>query len=418
MVNDENGGTIILWQDERAGNIDIYAQRVNGAGQVQWSVNGLAVTTASNNQNSPEAISDGDQGIIVTWVDYRNDSYGDVYAQKLNSSGLAQWEENGTVICNASGEQLYPNPASDGNMGAIITWEDKRNGTDYDIYAQVINKNGFLGMFIDEDEDGITDQEEKGPNGDQDDYDGNNDGTPDSQQANVASFLTYDNQQYVTLSVPGSEKLEDVKAINHPDPNGDGAPDEDSYPFGFFRFKITGLAAGGSTTATFLLHNGPAIHKYYKYSPTPTQSLHWYEFNYDGETGAVISNDTIVLHLTDGERGDYDITANGTIMEPGGPIQSASAVPVYSEQELNLEPVYPNPFSQETTVAFTIPMATKVRLEVFDLTGKLLIQLLNKKIPAGRHSMIWPSPDIPEGMYLIKMTTKFKTSTRKILKVK
>ena len=58
------------------------------------------------------------------------------------------------------------------------------------------------------------------------------------------------------------------------------------------------------------------------------------------------------------------------------------------------------------------------KFQIFDLTGKMLMQLFNKKVPAGRHSMIWPSPDIPEGMYLIKMTTKFKVSTRKILKVK
>lgn len=418
LVDDKNGGAFVIWQDDRSGSYDIYAQRVNSSGQLQWNSDGTVVSNANANQNMPKAIADGDGGIIVTWVDYRDDINGDIFAQRLNDSGETQWEENGAVICNTSGEQIYPTPTSDGNMGAIITWEDKRNGTDYDIYAQIINKNGSLGMFIDEDEDGISDQEEKGPNGDQDNYDGNNDGTPDSQQANVASFSTYDKQQYVTLVVPNSEMLEEVKAINHPDPNGDGAPDEDSYPYGFFSFKITGLSAGSSTTATFLLHNGPGIHKYYKYSPTPTQSLHWYEFSFDGETGAVISNDTIVLHLTDGERGDYDVTANGEIVEPGGPIQSASAVPLYNEQELNLEPVYPNPFSQETTIAFTIPEATDVRLEIFDLTGKMLMQLFNKKVPAGRHSMIWPSPDIPEGMYLIKMTTKFKVSTRKILKVK
>lgn len=418
ISSDGEGGAIIVWQDERGSNMDIYGQRVNSEGENQWTTNGVVISDASGNQSIPEAIEDGKGGIIVTWTDYRSDDKGDIYVQRLNASGLFQWEENGTAICTASGTQIYSVLVSDGDEGAILAWEDLRSETKYDIYAQRIDKNGNLGMIKDEDKDGISDEEEQGPDGTQNNYDGNLDGTPDNQQANVASFLTHDKEQYVTLIVPEPAILENVQAINHPDPNATGAPEEGSYPYGFFSFTITGLTAGSQTTATFLLHNGPTISKYYKYSPTPTQALHWFEFDYDSETGAVISNDSVILHLMDGERGDYDITANGIIVEPGGPIQSATSIFHQDEFNMELEPVYPNPFNQETNIAFTIPSATEVTIEVFDLTGKLVTQLFNKQIPAGRHKIVWPTPDIPEGIYLLKMTTKLKASSRKIVKVK
>jgi hypothetical protein len=62
----------------------------------------------------------------------------DIYAQKINSTGSTIWDDNGKIICNALGDQWYPKIVSDGKEGAIITWQDHRNGLNYDIYAQKI----------------------------------------------------------------------------------------------------------------------------------------------------------------------------------------------------------------------------------------------------------------------------------------
>jgi len=47
------------------------------------------------------------------------------------------------AICTASSEQYSPQIVSDGSGGAIITWTDYRNGNS-DIYAQVVNSSGSL----------------------------------------------------------------------------------------------------------------------------------------------------------------------------------------------------------------------------------------------------------------------------------
>ena len=91
-------------------------------------------------------ISDGENGAIVTWQD---GDYGseNIYAQKINGAGELQWG-NGVTISSANSRQEIPFIISDGNYGAIICWEDSRNGGGDDIYAQQISKNGNLGEVI------------------------------------------------------------------------------------------------------------------------------------------------------------------------------------------------------------------------------------------------------------------------------
>ena len=91
----------------------------------------------------------------------------------------------------------------------------------------------------------------------------------------------------------------------------------------FFSFTINNVAPGGATTATLRLPEGSTMSTYYKYGPTPDSPIyyHWYEFMYDGQTGtgAVINNNIVTLYFVDGQRGDDDLTANGTIVDIGGP---------------------------------------------------------------------------------------------------
>ena len=173
---------------------------------------------------------------------------------------------------------------------------------------------------VDSDGDGVPDIEEQGPDGSDEDYDGNEDGTSDSQQDNVASFHTYNGEHYVTIASPNGTTFVNVQAVDNPSP-GD-APAEINFPYGFFEFTVSGVGTG-DTPVTLYLPGGRSINAYYKYGQTPGDPTpdppHWYEFRYDGETGAEISGNKITLHFVDGNRGDDDLTKDGTIVEPGGP---------------------------------------------------------------------------------------------------
>jgi len=142
LVSDGTGGAIITWQDSRHGTNDIYAQKVNSVGSVQWDTHWTLVCNATGHQYLPQIVNDGAGGAIITWHDERvGPADDDIYAQKKNSMGTSQWDDNGTLICDANSNQLYPQLVSDGAGGAIITWQDYRFGA-YDIYTQKINSVG------------------------------------------------------------------------------------------------------------------------------------------------------------------------------------------------------------------------------------------------------------------------------------
>lgn len=143
IIEDGVGGAIISWQDFRNGNRDIYAQRIDSLGNTVWASNGVSVVTKNFHQRSPRLDSDGANGAIIAWEDSINGNW-DIYAQRINSLGNIQWGSGGIAICLAANSQINPRICANTNGGAIITWQDKRNSADYDIYTQIINSNGAV----------------------------------------------------------------------------------------------------------------------------------------------------------------------------------------------------------------------------------------------------------------------------------
>lgn len=138
-----NGNTIITWEDNRAGNYDIYAQKIDSSGNILWASNGIIVCNKTTTQKSPKIVGDNAGGAIIVWEDSLN-NYWDIYAQRISSSGSVMWTSGGVAICNASNTQVNPRIDIDGAGGAIFTWQDKRNNADYDIYAQRIDASGAV----------------------------------------------------------------------------------------------------------------------------------------------------------------------------------------------------------------------------------------------------------------------------------
>ncbi len=149
IVIDGSGGAIIVWADGRSGNWnDIYAQKINSKGAVQWTINGNSVRSKPwllSETNGITAVSDGNGGAIVAWSEAYSPggfiTYHYIKAQKINAAGNLEWNSDGVPICTASLDRKNVNIVSDGSGGAIITWVDSRNGN-WDIFAQRINSSG------------------------------------------------------------------------------------------------------------------------------------------------------------------------------------------------------------------------------------------------------------------------------------
>ncbi len=143
MISDNNGGGIIAWTDFRSSsNYQIYAQKIDAKGIVQWTTNGVLVCNTATDQSNPQIVSDQAGGAIIVWQDYRSGTNWDLYAQRVTATGSMAWGSTGLPISTAAGEQSSQVIETDANGGAIIAWKDYRSGTDYDIYAQRVNASG------------------------------------------------------------------------------------------------------------------------------------------------------------------------------------------------------------------------------------------------------------------------------------
>jgi cyclophilin family peptidyl-prolyl cis-trans isomerase len=185
---------------------------------------------------------------------------------------------------------------------------------------------------FDNDGDGIIDPEENaGPNN----GDANNDGIADSAQQHVATFQAVSGSQ-ITVESPAGTILESIAVLGQTfalstynlSTTGvsDLPPAVDGLEFvqGYVRYRIQGIQTGGSVDTTYTVAGTTSrcqlANSFFQYGPTPGNSVpHWYEFLFDGETGAEIIGDKVTLHYVDGKRGDSDLSENGVIASTGGP---------------------------------------------------------------------------------------------------
>jgi hypothetical protein len=144
---DADGGFYIAWSDNRnAGTSwDIYAQHINSTGQPQWPVNGVPVCNAAGEQKYPR-LGVYTTILYVAWEDWRG-ADADIFAQKLNSTGGVNWTTNGVAVCNAADNQFEPKIAMPYGIPFVV-WKDCRNGiSDADVYAQQLNVLNGAAVF-------------------------------------------------------------------------------------------------------------------------------------------------------------------------------------------------------------------------------------------------------------------------------
>ena len=84
---------------------------------------------------------------------------------------------------------------------------------------------------------------------------------------------------------------------------------------------------------------------------------------------------------------------------------------------------YPNPFNPTTTIAFTLPVSSDVRLAIYDARGRELRRLLAGYRPAGEHAVVWDGRDeagrtLPSGVYVYRVNAGDLESTGRMLLVK
>jgi predicted lipoprotein with Yx(FWY)xxD motif len=140
IVSDGMGGAIIAWSDQRYGNYDVYGQRLNAYGDPLWDWDGVPIAATTFDEESPQIVSDGAGGAIVSFNAYLG--YSEVLAQRVNSEGEIQWWYNGMLVSTGTWEKWCEHLCSDGEGGAIVGFYDSHNEGYWTIAAQRLDHNG------------------------------------------------------------------------------------------------------------------------------------------------------------------------------------------------------------------------------------------------------------------------------------
>ncbi len=147
------------------------------------------------------------------------------------------------------------------------------------------------------------------------------------------------------------------------------------------------------------------------------------------------STDNVVLgpftaEMVDPDQPPEDVIFTFTMSQ--GNDTEAETVPVDDPEELGIEndpsePLpadfgmaanYPNPFRRTTTISYSLPEASHVRLAIYDVGGKLVDRLDEGFRQAGCHSVTWETEGSSPGIYMYRIQTGHFSETRRCLLIK
>ncbi len=146
VASDGLGGAYIAWSDQRVSDFDVWAQHVDANGNVTWPASGVPVCIDSGSQLVHDVIPDNAGGMIVCWDDYRLAAVPHAYAQRLDTGGNALWADQGVAASTYPAGETNSHVTNGPGQSAIVTWVDARQGSDTDIYANRIYTAGFASV--------------------------------------------------------------------------------------------------------------------------------------------------------------------------------------------------------------------------------------------------------------------------------
>jgi glycosidase len=143
-----------------------------------------------------------------------------------------------------------------------------------------------------------------------------------------------------------------------------------------------------------------------------------------GYNGVTVSDTRLSGQWRDIMAGDtISLATSANLVLPGwgyrvyeaiGPLDAVQAAAEFAN-EFQLFANYPNPFNPATRIRFSIAIPEKVRLEIYDTSGRKIGNLLDGRLPAGLHEVEWNGAGMSSGVYIVRMTAGRFQNSRRIL---
>ncbi|MCD4796610.1 MAG: T9SS type A sorting domain-containing protein [Candidatus Cloacimonetes bacterium] len=350
-------GRYFIWENRTPSDYNIYAKLIdeNGNTAAGWEDNGNLICSASGNQTNPRGII-VPEGLLIIWEDPRDVNLEmDIYGQVITEEGNTLWQDDGIPLVSIEEEQMASNMIYDN--GLFLVWKDFRNGVDTDIYMQKYDENGTE-IWQD---NGIE--------------------VVSKANSQEDPYMTYNGENFMIFwedYAGGSESALYGQMIN-------------------------------STGNTQWPSNGYLICNDIKGQNNPRAIS-------DNDYAYVIWEDT----RSSGKTDIYNIYA-----------QKIEYILVdVDDNEINpnenkiLCQNYPNPFNPETTIQFSTTEHTEnTELIIYNIKGQKVKTLYSGIAEEGKHTVTWNGKDtndksVSSGIYFYKLKTGKQELTRKMLLLK
>ena len=386
IVSDGAAGAVVTWQDHRSGvDSDIYVRRINAAGTPQWTANGVALCTATKDQQAPTIASDGAAGAIVTWHDRRDGVYdSNIYAQRVDAGGIRLWLGNGVALCNAGGSQEYPRIVSDGVGGAIVVWEDYRNGLATDIYAQRVNASGSPQWEANGIALCIAAYEQHDPMI-----------APDDAGGAIVTWEDYRTPDPGIYAQYATGPLNAVAIVS------------------FDAAEVAGVVTLRSTFRSDLGVEAVNVYRAVGINEDPLMVIERV-LDVRGDRFEYVDRD-----VAPGQSYRYQIG----VIDADGEFFSQVVTVIVDAITGALSQNQPNPFNPTTTIRFVLPVREDVTLAIYDANGHLVRTLVNEVRGYGAHEVTWDGRDddgmaMGSGVYLYRLQAGKHTESKKMVLLK
>jgi hypothetical protein len=101
----------------------------------------------------------------------------------------------------------------------------------------------------------------------------------------------------------------------------------------------------------------------------------------------------------------------------------STATPIYENSpnlpaELSVSQNYPNPFNAQTTIHYTLPTASDVSIDIFEITGRRVEALVSGHQDAGEHEAIWNAGNQASGVYFYRLKAGEYSKSEKCILLK
>jgi hypothetical protein len=347
VAPDGAGGAIVTWSvspDYNSYKLNVYAQHVTSMGVVDpgWPTGGLAVCSADGQQSGPSIAQDRAGGAIIAWDDYRN-GVCNTYAQHVTSSGgiSFSWPVNGARISTVSSSTVMAAP--DGTGGATLVWEEEASGS-----TRVLRITGSGAVVPGWPSAGV----EVVPG------------------AGLPYEAVPDSSGGVFVSWNIQSQLIVVQHITGTGATADGWPADGVW------LSVNG---GGASLAP------------------------------EGSAGVIVAWED--YRSTDIKAYALRISATGGTVD----------VPEATGHRFRLLSVGPNPLHDRMGVTFSLPASCTVRARIFDASGRFVRKLGDDRVwEPGTHSMSWDGRDergdrVRSGVYFVNLQAGADAAVRKVI---